>query len=140
MAQIAVKPFIMRDCILAIKDGATAVGEYEAHVSRVQLNPTTPISSWKGLTPTAVFRDVGATEWDMVIDYAQDYETANSLAQYLLANPGKQVTAELTPKKGTGAKKVTATITLVPGGIGGGVGEFAASSVTLPVSGQPVLA
>lgn len=140
MAQIVVKPFILRDCILAIKDGATAVGEYEQHVSRVQFDPNTPISVWKGLTPAAVFQDVAATEWTVTLDYAQDFETANSLAQYLMANPGKQVTAEFTPKKGTGAKKVTAAITLVPGGIGGGVGEFATSSVTLPVSGQPAIA
>ena len=133
MALIAVKPFILRDCILSIKDGA-------ASVSRVQFDPNTPIAAWKGLTPTSVHQDVAATEWTATLDYAQDFETANSLAQYLMANPGKQVTAEFTPKKGTGAKKVTATITLVPGGIGGGVGEFATSTVTLPVSGQPTLA
>jgi hypothetical protein len=140
MALIAVKPFVLRDCVLAIKDGATAVGEYEAHVSRVQFNANTPTATWKGLTPSSVHRDIGGTEWEVVLDYAQDYETANSLAQYLLANPGKQVTAEFTPKKGTTAKKVTATITLLPGGIGGAQGEFATSSVTLPVTGQPVLA
>ncbi|MGB3375927.1 MAG: hypothetical protein WBA87_12425 [Microbacterium sp.] len=140
MAAIAVKPFVLRDCTLSIKDGATAVGDFEAHVSRVLFNPTTPIQTWRGLTPSAVFRDVGSTEWDATVDYAQDYETANSFAQYLIANPGKQVTVEFTPKKGTSAKKVTATITLIPGGIGGGVGEFATSSVTLPVTGQPALA
>lgn len=140
MALIAVKPFIMRDCVLSIKDGATTIGEFESHVSRVQFDPNTPIATWKGLTPTSVHQDVAATEWTVSLDYAQDYETVNSLAQYLLANPGKQVTAVFTPKKGTGAKTVTATITLVPGGTGGGVGEFATSSVTLPVSGQPALA
>ncbi|HWU29826.1 MAG TPA: hypothetical protein VN041_12165 [Microbacterium sp.] len=140
MVAIAVKPFILRDCTLNIKDGATDVGDYEAHVSRVEITPTVPTQTWKGLTPTAVFQDVGAAEWVANIDYAQDYETANSFAQYLLANPGKQVTATFTPKKGTGAKKITATVTLLPGGIGGGVGAFATSSVALPVTGQPVLA
>lgn len=137
MAAIPVKPFVLRDCTLSIKDGATAVGEYEAHVSKVEFTPNTPVQAWKGLTPSSVHQDVGATEWMCNIDNAQDWETANSLSQYMFANPGKKVTAEFTPKRGTGAKKLTATITLLPGLIGGGVGAFAVASVSLPVDGQP---
>lgn len=140
MAQIALKPFVLRDCILSIKDGSTVIGEFEAHVSRVEFTSTTPVQVFKGLTPTAVFQDVGAPEWTCNLDFAQDFETTNSLANYTLANPGKQVTAEFTPKKGTGAKKVTATVTLLPGNIGGTQGAFATSTVSLPVTGQPVLA
>lgn len=140
MAKIAVKPFVLKDCTVTIKDGATAVGDYEAHVSKVSLDPNTPTQTWKGLTPSAVFVDSATSEWTCSVEYAQDFETANSFASYLLANPGKSVTMEFTPKNGGTAKKATATVILVPGSIGGTVGAFATASVALPVVGQPTVA
>lgn len=140
MAKIAVKPFVLRDCTLNIKDGATDVGDFEAHVSKVEIVPNVATQSWKGLTPAAVFQDVASPEWTANVDYAQDWETANSFSQYCLANVGKKVTAKFTPKVGTGLKAVTVTVTLLPGGIGGSVGAFATSSVALPVDGQPAVA
>lgn len=140
MAQIAAKPFILRDCVLNIKDGATDVGDYELQVSKVEITPNTAVQAWKGLSPAAVYQDVAAPEWTANIDYAQDWETANSFSQYFLANVGKKVDAKFTPKKGTGAKAITVKITVVPGGIGGTVGAFATGSVSLPVDGQPSLA
>lgn len=139
MAKIAVKPFVLRDCTLNIKDGATDVGDFEAHVSKVEFTPNTSVQTFKGLTPSAVYQDVAAPEWTAGIDYAQDWDTANSFSQYALANVGKKVTMKFTPKVGTGAKSITATVTLLPGGIGGTAGAFATSSVSLPVDGQPVL-
>lgn len=140
MAKIAVKPFVLRDCVLNIKDGATDVGDYEAHVSKAEITPNVQVQVFKGLSPTSVHQDVASPEWMCGLDFAQDYETANSLSLYLLANVGKKVTLALTPKVGVGAKKVTMTVTLLPGAIGGGVGSFATSSVSLPVDGQPVVA
>lgn len=137
MAVIAVKPFVLKDCTVTIKDGVTNVGDYQSHVSKVSIDPNTPTQTWKGLTPAAVFVDSGNPEWMCNVEYAQDYETANSFAQYLLANPGKQVTMEFTPK--TGGKKATVTVVLVPGSIGGTVGAFATASVGLPVVGQPAI-
>lgn len=140
MAKIAVKPFVLRDCTLNIKDGATDIGDFEAHVSRVEITPTTSVQVFKGLTPTSVHQDVASPEWTANVDYAQDWETANAWAQYTLANVGKKVTAKFTPKNGTGLKSITVTITLLPGGIGGTVGSFATASGAYPVDGQPVLA
>lgn len=139
MPQIAVKPFVLRDCTLNIKDGATDVGDYETHVSKVEIVPNVATQSWKGLAPSAVFQDVASPEWTANVDYAQDWETANSLSQYLLANVGKKAILKFTPKKGSGAKSITVTATLLPGGIGGSVGAFATGSVALPVDGQPTL-
>lgn len=138
MAKIAVKPFVLRDCIMNIKDGATDVGDYEASLSKVEIVPSVSVQVWKGLTPSAVFQDVPAPEWTCNIDHAQDWETASSFSQYCLANVGKKVTAKFTPK--TGGKAATVTITILPGSIGGGVGAFATASVALPVDGQPVVA
>ncbi|MBS1674611.1 MAG: hypothetical protein JSS74_11685 [Actinobacteria bacterium] len=138
MAKITVKPFVLRDCVLNIKDGATDVGDFEASVSKVEFTPNVAIQTWKGLTPTSVTQDVAAPEWSCAMDYAQDWETATSLSNYLLANVGKKVTAKFTPK--AGGKSATATVTILPGSIGGGVGAFATGSVSLPCDGQPALA
>lgn len=140
MAQILVKPYVLRDCTLNIKDGATDVGDFELHVSKVEIVPTTSVQVFKGLSPAAVYQDVAAPEWVANTDYAQDWETVNSWSQYLMANVGKKVTMKFTPKKGTGMKAVTVTVTLLPGTIGGTVGAFATGSVSLPVDGQPTLA
>lgn len=140
MAKIAVAPFVLRDCVLNIKDGATDIGDFEAHVSKAQIDPNTSVQTWKGLTPTSVHQDIASPEWTLNLDFAQDFSTANSLSQYLLANVGKKVIVALTPKVGVGAKKATMTVTLLPGSIGGGVGAFATASVALPVDGQPVVA
>ncbi|GAB6857869.1 hypothetical protein [Microbacterium xylanilyticum] len=140
MAQIALKPYVLRDCTVNIKDGATDIGDFELQVSKVELVPSTNVQVWKGLAPTAVYQDIAQPEWVANIDYAQDFETANSWAQYSLANVGKKVTMKFTPKKGAGLKAATVTVTLLPGAIGGTVGTFATGSVALPVDGQPVLA
>lgn len=140
MAKIAVKPYVLRDCTLNIKNGATDIGDYEGSVSKVELVPTTAVQVWKGLTPSAVYQDVASPEWVANIDHAQDFETANSLSQYLLANVGAKLTMKFTPKVGAGLKAVTVTVTGLPGSIGGTAGAFATASVSLPVDGQPVLA
>lgn len=140
MAQIAVKPYVLRDCTVNIKDGATDIGDFELHVSKVEITPNTAVAVWKGLSPAAVYQDIAPVEWTAGVDYAQDWETTNSWAQYSLANVGKKVTMKFTPKKGSGLKSITVVVTLLPGGIGGSVGTFATGSVSLPVDGQPVLA
>ncbi|MGW9159615.1 hypothetical protein [Microbacterium sp. NPDC055665] len=140
MVQIAVKPYVLRDCTLNIKDGATDVGDYELHVSKVEIVPNTSVQVWKGLSPAASYQDIAPLDWTANVDYAQDWETVNSWSQYLLANTGKKVTMKFTPKKGTGLKAATVTVTLLPGTIGGTVGTFATGSVSLPVDGQPALA
>lgn len=140
MAQIAVKPFVLRDCTLNIKDGVTDIGDFELHVSKLEIVPTTSVQVFKGLSPVAVYQDVAPVEWVANVDYAQDWETVNSWAQYLLANVGKKVTMKFTPKKGAGMKSATVLVTLLPGSIGGTVGAFATGSVSLPVDGQPALA
>lgn len=138
MPKIAVKPFVLRDCIMNLKDGATDLGDYESSLSKVEIVPSVSVQKWTGLTPSSVHQDVAAPEWTCNIDHAQDWETANSFSQYCLANVGRKVTAKFTPK--TGGKAATVVITILPGAIGGGVGSFATASVAFPCDGQPVVA
>lgn len=135
MAQIAIKPIILNDVDLLL-----GADNYEAHVSKVQFDPTTPTVQWKGMTPAAIQNLVGTPTWMCNLDYAQDHETALALAQWLQANAGVPTVVKFKPKKpasGT-APLYTATIVPVPGPIGGALDSVAVGSVSCPVNGQPV--
>lgn len=137
MANISVAPILLTDIDLKI-----AADNYEAAVSKVQLDPTTSIVKWKGLTPASVYNFSTSADWTVTLEFAQDWTTTNSLGQYLLANAGKTVTMVFKPKKpasGT-APTVTAQVIIAPGAIGGAVDTVAVASVTLAVVGVPTVA
>lgn len=137
MATPALVPIILNDVSLVI-----GADNYEAHVSQVQLDPSTNIVRFKGLTPTSVYAFPTTPEWTCTLAYAQDWATPNSLSAYLLANVGKSIVAKFKPKKpATGtAPTVTATLIIAPGTIGGNIDQVATATVTLGVNGQPVVA
>jgi hypothetical protein len=131
MATIAVQPIVLTDVLLTV-----GTDTYEAHVSGVTFTPTSPTVTWKGLTPTSVHTFGGTATWTVTLNYAQDWETANSLSIYLMENEGETVSMTFEPK--SGGASFTANVILTPGGIGGDVDTVAVSSVTLGVSGKPV--
>lgn len=132
MVAIAVEPFIMRDCTFAV-----GADNYEAHLSGVVFTPTSPSVQFKGLTPTAVFNFPGNATWVAGLTYAQDWNTTNSLSRYLHEHEGEKVEATFTPVNGGPA--ITATISIVPGSIGGQVDAVATATVNCPVDGKPAL-
>lgn len=136
MSQIAVQPHVLKDAVLTI--GADT---YEKHVSQAELRPETKIEklTWQGMTPAAKHAEAGTPEttWSLILTYAQDWDTVNSLSSYLLANAGQAKTVTLQPKKGTGGKTFTVDVTIVPGPIGGNVNTVAVGTVTMPVDGEP---
>lgn len=135
MAAIAVAPFVMKDCTLTV-----GTDTYEAHVSQVEFQPSSSAVTWKGLTPTSTHTDVTTATWTCTLSYAQDWATANSLSLYLHANEGSSVVAEFVPVAGTAPKpKITATLLITPGAIGGTVDQHAVATVTLGVDGKPAI-
>lgn len=130
MVQIAVKPIVLRDCTLGI-----AADNYEKHVSGVSIDPSSSTVTWNGLTPDAAFTFPTATTWGVKLDYAQDWETADSLSMYLYEHEGEQVDMTFTPKAGGLGWKVT--VFIAPGSIGGQVNTVATASVTLGAVGRP---
>lgn len=130
MAQIAVQPIYLKDVVLTV-DGDT----YEKHVSGVTFTPSVTSATWKGLEPSAVFTNVGASTWMIDLAYAQDWETTDSLSAYLFANEGEEITLSFVPVSGGGTW--SATVIIVPGAVGGAVDSYATSSVSLPVQGRP---
>lgn len=133
MPTIEVKPLVLKDCIVTIgTDG------YEKHLSGVSFTPTAAQINWNGLTPDAAFTDVASATWAATLNYVQDWETEDSLSQYLFEHEGETVPMVFTPVKGTGKKTFTADVTITPGAIGGEVNAYAATSVTLG-STKPVI-
>lgn len=132
--KVAVKPLFMKDCLFRV--GTDAAGsDFEAHLSGVTLTPTSSSQSWKGLTPESVHTEGAAPTWTADLAYVQDWETAGSLSNYLFENQGKTVPVKFEPKKG--GKPIYANIVIQPGAIGGQVDSFAATTVSLGVSGAP---
>ena len=134
MATIAVAPFVLKDAVLTI-----ATDSYEKHVSGVVFTPQTTPITWQGLTPDSAFSDASNPIWTCQMDYAQDWTTTNSLAQYLLTNAGQSKVAVFKPLGATTGKPIfTATLLIVPGPIGGSVNSVQTGTVTMGVIGQPV--
>jgi hypothetical protein len=131
MSQINVKARVFKNYLLKI-----GTDNYEKHVSAVLLTPSSQVVTWKGAHPDAVVTDSTTPTWTCQLDYAQDWETANSLSVYLLNNEGKHVDVEFSPL-GSGPK-FTATIILTSGAIGSAIDAIGTASVTMGVDGRPV--
>lgn len=134
MATIAVAPFVLKDVLLVI-----GTDNYETNVAEVVFMPTSSQVAWQGLTPASTFVDQTTPTWTCKLTYAQDWVTANSLAQYLLANAGVTKTVVLKPQGASAGKPIiTATVIIAPGPIGGAVNTVQVGTVTLGVVGTPV--
>jgi hypothetical protein len=135
---IAVAPFSMKDVSLLVGDPAGTQYEFRTSVSEVTFTPTTALITWKGLGLNQ-FTDASAPTWAVSLAFAQDWETPDSLSQYLHDNPGLSVLFTFKPKN-LGAKVVTAQVILTPGAIGGPVDSVAVATVNLGVDGTPEIA
>lgn len=132
MATIEVAPIVLTDVSLLIP-----TDDYAKNVSSVTLTPTSSTVTWNGLGKNS-FTGASIATWAATIEYAQDWETANSLSQYLYANEGNKVEMTFKPQSGSGPS-FEVEVTIVPGAIGGAVNTVAVASVTLPCSAKPAL-
>lgn len=130
MAQIAVQPIYLKDCVLSV-----AGSDFEKALSSVTFTPSVTTATFKGLEPTAVFTNVGSSTWMVDLAYAQDWDTTGSLSAYLFANEGAEVTLTFEPVNG--GSSWSADVIIVPGAVGGAVDSYAVATVSLPVQGRP---
>lgn len=135
MAAVLPVPINLNNIVLTI-----ATDNYEAAVSKVELVPTTPTVTWRGMTPTATYNVAGSAQWVLNLDFAQDHATANSLSQYTLTNAGTIKTVTFKPVKPASGTAPTYTIDvlIVPTTIGGAVDSVATATATFNCNGQPV--
>jgi hypothetical protein len=131
MATIDVQPIYLKDVLLTV-----ASDNYEKHVSSVALTPSTSTATWKGLSPEAVYNNIGVATWVADLTFAQDWDTADSLSAYLFENEGEEVTLTFQPVSGVSGTW-TATVIVAPGAVGGAVDSFAEATVSLPIQGRP---
>lgn len=138
MAKLAVQPFVLKDIVLTVE-----ADDYARHVSTAQLVPTTTQDriTWHGLSPDADFTEAGdpTTTWVLNLTYAQDWNTADSLSQYLLDNAGQTKTIVLQPRAGSGQKTFTVEAVIVPGPVGGDYNTVQTGTVSLQVNGEPTV-
>jgi len=134
---VAAKPFTLKDVSLLIGPSATNF-EFKTSVSSVTFTPSSSPTTWTGLGGNT-FTDVSTATWVVTLEYAQDWDTPNSLSRYLHTTEGQTVDCTFKPKS-AGTPTVTAKVIVTPGSIGGTVNQVATASVTLGVDGKPAIA
>lgn len=128
---IDVQPFVLKDILLTLATLGTSpvTGDYQKHVSAAAFTPKADVKTWTGLGNNTV-TDVGTATWTCDLTYAQDWETDDSLSQFLMDHEGEKIIATFEPVNGVGSS-FAATLTVTPGAIGGKGGDFLEASVSL---------
>jgi len=132
MAVIEVEPLVLKDVTALI-----GTDDYKKHLDAVTFTPSSSSITWTGLGGNT-HTDVNTATWTVVLNYVQDWETADSLSQFLYENEGTTVPMTFHPRSGSGPS-FTAQVVITPGAIGGTVNSYATTSVTLGCNGKPVL-
>lgn len=127
-----IQPLVLKDVIAII-----GTDDYRKHVNQVTFTPSASSVTWTGLGSNT-HTDVATATWTCALAYAQDWETADSLSQYLHAHEGETVAMTFAPRSGSGPT-FTADVIITPGAIGGPVNAYATATVTLGVDGKPTL-
>lgn len=130
-------PFSLKDVSLLIGPTATNF-EFRTSVSSVTFTPSASTTTWTGMGLNT-FTDVTTATWVCTLEYAQDWDTTNSLSAYLYANEGSTVDVVFKPKN-AGTKTWTGKVIITPGAVGGPVNAVATATVTLGMPAKPVLA
>lgn len=128
-----VKPLVLKDVLLTLGSGTD---DFRKHVSGVTYTPSTSTMSWTGLGGNT-HTDLSTATWTLGLDYVQDWDSAESLSQFLLEHQGETMAATFQPIAGTGPS-FTSDVTITPGAIGGQVNAYATTSVQLGTT-APVL-
>lgn len=141
MAEIPVKPFMMQDAVLKF-----AADDFAAACSQIALVPSSSVVVFKGLKRNSSSFPTTAT-WVCNLTYAQDWETAQSLARYLHDHEGETIEAQVLPQTavpdpdnpGSTIPGIGFAVQIIvaPGQIGGNVDQVASSTVSLGVDGRP---
>lgn len=131
MSTIAIVPLVLKDVLLTI-----GTDDYRKHVNQVTFTPTAAQITWTGLGGNT-HTDVSTATWVVALAYAQDWETVDSLSQYLMEHEGETVAMVFGPKSGSGPT-FTSDVVITPGAIGGAVSAYGTATVNLG-STKPVL-
>lgn len=132
MTAIVAKPYVFKNGSVKID-----ADNFESAVNSFALTPTVQTLTFQSITPAGVFTDSSTPTWVAAIGYAQDWETAGSLSNYLLEHVGETKTLVFTPVAGTGNTTFTVDVIIAPGPIGGPGNTVQVGTVNLGVVGEP---
>ncbi|SEF13796.1 hypothetical protein [Jiangella alba] len=133
MAEVLVDPIFMKHSVLEVE-----ADNYASACDSISITPSQSVVEWRGLRQGAVFTDVTDPTYSVVINYAQDWASPESLSRYLWENRGQTKTMTFTPTDGVTPSWMV-DVVIATGAIGGALGAAATASVTLPVKGEPEL-
>lgn len=128
MAKIVAKPVLFKAPI------SVGADEYTAHLSQAQFEPTQPQSSWTDLDGKAT-NFGGLSSWACILGGAQDWETVNSLSQFLNEHEGEEIEVTI---GAPGGGSHTGTVVAAAVTIGGTINTPAAFNKTMACQGAPV--
>lgn len=132
MAEINVAPKLIKEITITV-----GTDSFSKHVNNCKYTPSSSKQEWRGGTPDSVFTDQTAATWELALTLIQDWESATSLCNFLLAHAGE--TAKIVYKPIAGGKvSFESNVIIVAPEIGGAVGTFNESTVTMG-SDKPVL-
>ncbi|HEY4267090.1 MAG TPA: hypothetical protein VGM94_02750 [Galbitalea sp.] len=126
MTETAATPRVVKNLLVTI--GATS---YSKHVNNCTITPTTPVQNWKGGTPDSLVPDVGAPTYVCALTLVHDYQNADSLYNFLLANAGTTATLVYQPDA-DGDFSVSVDVVLISPTVGGDVDKFNQSTIQMP--------
>jgi len=141
--ELKLAPIFLNDVDLwaVTKDGSNAdvaSKNFKQALTGVVLTPTAATTQLQTLSPAGSFSSVGTPSWACAMTYAQDWETVDSLSNYLFDTDGKAATLYFTPRSGFGLTWKVLTPRLLPGAVGGtGVNAALTATVNLGVTGKP---
>lgn len=119
---------------LSIKIGTD---DYVKHVAACKITNDSKPVTFKGGSPAAILTDVSAGTYMLEIDVVHDYQNADSLYNYLLANAAEQAEFIYKPDP-DGTFQATVTATIVRPSIGGNVDQFGRETLKMPCT-EPAL-
>lgn len=125
MAEIPVNPRLVKSVKFTLGDDS-----FSKHVNSVKFTPTRQMQEWRGGTPDAVFSESTAPTYAVEVTGIQDWETANSLCNFLLEHDGEQADFEYMPQS-DGLVSFMSAVTIVGPEIGGPVGSYNEFTVTM---------
>ncbi|WP_163187019.1 hypothetical protein [Cellulosimicrobium sp. SL-1] len=137
MPVIEVQPYTLKDVTFITSLSGGASSDYKKHLSGVTFTPTASTVTWNGLGSNS-FTDVATATWVCTLDYAQDWETTDSLSRFLHEHEGEEIEVTFKPVSSK-LPTIEATLIVTPGAIGGAFGAVASASVSLGVNGRPEL-
>ena len=131
MAEIEAAPRLVKHIEFTV-----GTSSYSKHVNSVRYARSSSMQEWRGGTPDAVYSDETSPTYTCEIIGIQDWESDDSLCNFLLDHEGETLTMKYKPHH-DGAVAFESEVKIVAPEIGGAVGAYNEFTVTMG-SDKPV--